>query len=71
MEQEPKPIAAADMAAEIAEFRKDELDNFVRSHLRHRDLHKVVANLNESVLSEDDPRAQRARNALKLLGFPD
>ena len=71
MAQEPKLIEAADMAAEIAEFQKDELDTFVRRHLRQRDLHQVVANLNESVLSEDNPRSQRARNALKLLGFPD
>lgn len=61
----------SDLAARIAGFQKDELDKFYREHIRRRDLHRVVANLNASALSSDNPRSATARQALKKLGFPD
>ena len=60
-----------DIAAKISDLQKDELDRFFREHLRRRDLHRVVANLNECALSKDDPESATARKALKRLGFPD
>lgn len=60
-----------DIATKITDFQKDELDRFLRDHLRRKDLHRVVANLNASVLSKDSPRSTAARRALARLGFPD
>ena len=60
-----------DIAARISAFQTDELELFMRESLRRKDLHRVVANLNASVLSKDNPRSTNARNALKRLGFPD
>ncbi len=65
------PMNDTDIAAKIYDLQKDELDRFFREHLRRRDLHRVVANLNESALSKDNPRSATARKALKKLGFPD
>ena len=62
---------SADIAARISAFQTDELELFMRESLRRKDLHRVVANLNASVLSKDNPRSTNARNALKRLGFPD
>ncbi len=60
-----------DIAAKIADLQKDELEKFMRDHLRRKDLHKVVANLNESALSKDNPSSHAARLALRRLGFTD
>lgn len=62
---------SVDIAAKITDLQTDELDRFFRDHLRRRDLHQVVANLNEAVLSKDNPRSESARKALKKLGFTD
>lgn len=64
-------LNGADIAAKIAGLQKDELDKFMRDHLRRRDLHEVVANLNASALSKDNPSSVEARKALKRLGFID
>lgn len=60
-----------DIAARITDLQSDELDKFFRDHIRRRDLHAVVANLNEAALSKDNPLSETARNALKRLGFTD
>lgn len=61
----------AAIAAKIADLQAEELDRFFRERLRTRDLHKVVANLNEMALSKADPKSANARRALTRLGFPD
>ncbi|MCG6884844.1 MAG: hypothetical protein LJE62_13930 [Silicimonas sp.] len=71
MERNSASTSSADIAARIAEFRADELDTFMREHLRKRDLHRVVANLNKVVLSKDVRASRSARKALKRMGFPD
>mgnify|MGYP001612544537 CR=1 FL=1 len=71
MEWDSASSKGTDFAAKIAGLQKDELDRFFRDHLHRRDLHRVVANLNESVLSKDNPRSEAARKALKRLGFTD
>lgn len=60
-----------DIAARITNLQKDEVQHFLRDHLRRRDLHEVVANLNETALSKDGLRAIEAREALQKLGFAD
>ncbi|MEM7752803.1 MAG: hypothetical protein AAF230_05260 [Pseudomonadota bacterium] len=60
-----------DMAARIANLQREELDKFFRDHLKRRDLHLVVANLNETALSKDNPRSEHARVALRKLGFTE
>lgn len=71
MEKNRREPDGADIAAQIANLQKDEVDRFLREHLRRRDLHQVVANLNESAVSKDAPRSHAARKALKRLGFTD
>ena len=71
MEWDSASASGADMAAKITDLQREELDTFFRDHLRRRDLHAVVANLNETALSKDNPRSESARNALKRLGFTD
>lgn len=71
MEWDSASAAGADIAAKITDLQNEELDRFFRDHLRRRDLHQVVANLNETALSKDNPASQGARNALKKLGFTD
>lgn len=71
MEWDSASAAGADWAAKITDLQNDELDVFLRDHLRRRDMHLVVANLNEVALSKDNPRSERARKALKKLGFAD
>lgn len=71
MKWESASAAGADIAAKITNLQSEELDRFLRDHLRRRDLHLVVANLNETALSKDNPGSQGARNALKRLGFTD
>ena len=71
MEWDSASSRAADIAAKITDLQKDELDKFFRDHLRRRDLHEVVANLNETALAKGNPRSESARNALKRLGFTD
>lgn len=60
-----------EIANKIADLQKDELEKFMRDHLRRKDLHKVVANLNESALAKDNPNSTVARLALRRLGFTD
>ena len=62
---------ATDIAADIAKLQKQELDRFLRDRIWNRDLHRVVANLNEAALSKDNPNSEVARNALAKLGFTD
>ncbi len=64
-------LNGSDIATKIAELQKDELDRFMRESLRRKDLHEVVANLNESAIAKDSPNADAARYALKRLGFTD
>ncbi len=64
-------LNGADIAAKIAGLQKEELDRFMREHLRRRDLHEVVANLNASALAKDNPNSGAARKALIRLGFTD
>ncbi len=64
-------LNGTDIADKIAGLQKEELDKFMRDRLRKRDLHEVVANLNESALSKDHPNSARARAALKRMGFAD
>ena len=71
MEWDSAIANGADIAAKIADLQADELDTFFRNHLRRRDLQQVVANLNEAALSKDHSGSERARKALKRLGFPD
>ncbi|MGR3513016.1 MAG: hypothetical protein ACU0GG_09645 [Paracoccaceae bacterium] len=71
MEWDSASPQGADMAAKITDLQRDELDRFFRDHLRKRDMHLVVANLNEAALSKDNPRSAAARKALKRLGFTD
>lgn len=71
MEWDSAAAKGVDFAAKIAELQTEEVDRFFRQHLRRRDLHEVIANLNEAVLSKDNPRSESARNALKRLGFTD
>lgn len=60
-----------DLGAKISNLQKDELDRFFREHLRNREMHTVVANLNEAVLAKDGLRSENARKALKKLGFTE
>ena len=60
-----------DLAVKIANLQRDELRDFMRQHLRRRDLHKVVANLNDVVLRKGNPNSDAARTALKRLGFAE
>ena len=71
MEWDSTSSKGADIAAKIAGLQKDELDKFFRDHLHRRDLHRVVANLNERALSKDAAHSKEARRALKKLGFTD
>jgi len=71
MEWESASANGDDIAAKITGLQRDELDKFFRDHLRRRDMHLVVANLNEAALSKDNPRSENARKALKRLGFTD
>ena len=71
MEWDYSITKGADIAARIADLQAEELDTFFRNHLRRRDMHRVVANLNEAALSKDNPRSASARTALKRLGFTD
>ena len=71
MEWGSNTSASDDVAANIAKLQKTELDRFLRDHLRKRDLHIVVANLNEAALSRDRSKSKMARNALVKLGFTD
>ena len=71
MEWDSASASGADIAAKITGLQVEELDRFLRDHLRRRDLHQVVANLNETALCKDSPASQVARNALKKLGFTD
>ncbi|MEM7719088.1 MAG: hypothetical protein AAF222_07775 [Pseudomonadota bacterium] len=71
MEWDSTSKRGAEIAAQITGLQKEELDKFFRDHLRRRDLHLVVANLNEAALAKDNPRSEHARTALKRLGFPD
>ena len=59
------------LAEEIVRLKREELQRFMRQHLRRRDLHTVVANLNETALSKDSPSSEAARKALKLMGFAE
>jgi hypothetical protein len=60
-----------DIAAKITNLQREELDTFFRDHLKRRDLHLVVANLNETALSKNNPRSESARLALRKLGFTE
>ena len=60
-----------DIAAKITDLQKEELEKFFRDHLKRRDLHQVVANLNETALAKDNPGSSAARDALRKLGFAD
>lgn len=60
-----------EIAERIARLQAEELDDFVRRHLRRRDLHDVVANLNAAVLSKTGTAANSARQALERIGFTD
>ncbi len=71
MEWDSASANGADMAARITDLQREELDKFFRDHIRRRELHAVVANLNETALSKDNPWSENARNALKRLGFTD
>lgn len=71
MEWDSASSEGARIAARIAALQQDELDRFFREHLQRRDLHRVVANLNESAVAKDNPNSEAARKALKRLGFPD
>ncbi len=71
MEWDSASANGMDIATKISDFQKDELERFMRDHLRRKDLHRVVANLNASVLSKDSPRSKAARTALNRMGFPD
>ncbi len=71
MEKMSAPKPAADLADKIAKFQTSELERFLRDHLQRRDLHQVVANLNEAAVSKGNPKAEDARKALKRLGFVD
>jgi hypothetical protein len=71
MEWDSASAKGADIAAAITNLQNEELDRFFRDHLRRRDLHRVVANLNETALSKNNPRSEGARKALKRLGFTD
>lgn len=71
MEWDSASFDGTDMAATITNLQREELDRFFRHHLKRRDLHQVVANLNETALSKDNPRSERARVALRKLGFTD
>jgi len=59
------------LAAKIAGLQQEEVRDFMRQHLRRKDLHKVVANLNEEVLRKGNPNSEAARKALKRLGFAE
>lgn len=71
MEWDSASASGADIAAKITDLQTEELDRFFRDHIRRRDLHEVVANLNEAALSKDNPKSEKARKALKRLGFID
>lgn len=71
MEWDTASGRGSDIAAQITDLQKEELDKFFRDHLRRRQLHRVVANLNEAVLAKDNPQSENARKALKRLGFTD
>lgn len=71
MEWDSASASGADIAAKITDLQTEELDRFFRDHIRRRDLHEVVANLNETALSKDNPKSENARKALKRLGFTD
>lgn len=71
MEWDSASTHGKDIAARITSFQKEEVERFLREHLRRRDLHEVVANLNETALSKDGFRATEAREALQKLGFAD
>ncbi|MEO1536180.1 MAG: hypothetical protein AAFR73_00490 [Pseudomonadota bacterium] len=71
MEWDSASANGVDIAAKITDLQREELDKFFRDHLRRRDMHLVVANLNETALSKDNPNSASARKALKRLGFID
>ena len=71
MEWDSAISSGVDIAAKITNLQREELDKFFRDHLRRRDLHLVVANLNEAALSKDNPGSESARIALRKLGFTD
>lgn len=71
MEWDSASSKGAEIAAKITDLASEELDAFFRDHLRRRDLHSVVANLNAAALSKDNPLSASARKALVRLGFPD
>ena len=71
MEWESAAAKGADIAAKITDLQAEELNKFLRDHLMRRDLHRVVANLNETALSKDNPSSTQARDALTKLGFVD
>lgn len=60
-----------EIADRIAGLQAEELNRFLRIHLRQRDLHRVVANLNAAALSKRAPVAGNAQAALRRLGFTD
>lgn len=71
MEWDTSSANGAKLAAKIDDLKHDELDRFFRERLRKRELHQVVAGLNETALAKDSPYSDRARKALKRLGFTD
>ncbi|MEM9426255.1 MAG: hypothetical protein AAGA06_06095 [Pseudomonadota bacterium] len=71
MEWDLESSNSGDIAARITNLQREELDKFFRDHLKRRDLHEVVANLNEAALSKDNSLSENARVALRKLGFAE
>ncbi|WP_172300285.1 hypothetical protein [Pseudoruegeria sp. HB172150] len=59
------------LARRINSLSASELHEFVQKRLHERELHRIVHQLNEAVLSKNSASSSIARTALNRLGFAD
>ena len=71
MERDTALARGAEFAAQIRKLQDEDVSRFLSRHIRRRDLHQVVANLNEAALSKDNQGSKSAQAALWKLGFTD
>ena len=57
------------LATRILEMTDDDLDTFMRTCVRDRNLHKVVGDLNRQCLRGEPSTRRTAEKALSHLGF--
>lgn len=67
----PAKSAPLGLARRINDLSASELHEFVRERLNERELHLIVRQLNDAVLSRVPDQAAMARSALTRLGFVD